>query len=225
MRWNMQSWHFSHHTLILHFRNHMVNSQINTHTRYASYTCIKIHFLFNIFTPHSNTYIFRPVFDRCLWVLDNRTILIANHWNMMRVTKEKLQHTWERDLHDESVCILTKPSWVSLFGHQLKKSHLLSSPYTIPPLKKWKSYNVENLLATEVIHVDDEVRVDIDPLKGLDNLILFPEFEQLFRGKSRPIAFTKDFFEIILRDNKSGPHEWLGDEVSFLNHYTYFIIF
>ncbi|KAL9459121.1 hypothetical protein AB3S75_002498 [Citrus x aurantiifolia] len=157
------------------------------------------------------------VHTRCLRVLDNRTILIANHWNMMRVTKEKLQHTWERDLHDESVCILTKPPSMSLFGRQLKKSHQLSSPYTIPPLKIQKSHNIENLLATEVIHVDDGVRVDIDPLKGLDNLILFSEFEQWFRGEitvSQPIAFTKDFFEIILLDNKSGPHGWLGDEVS-----------
>ena len=37
---------------------HAIMKFITSHTGYASYTYIKIHFLFNIFTPHSNTYIF-----------------------------------------------------------------------------------------------------------------------------------------------------------------------
>lgn len=94
MRWNMQSWNLLHHTLISHFRNHMVNSHINVHTRYASYTCIKIQTSYLIFLLHIPTLIYLvPVFDKCLRVLDNRTNTIVNHWNIMRVIKEKLQHT------------------------------------------------------------------------------------------------------------------------------------
>lgn len=40
------------------------------------------------------------------------------------------------DLKDDSIQILTKPLGVSLFGRQLKKSHLLTSPYIIPKVKK-----------------------------------------------------------------------------------------
>lgn len=61
-----------------------------------------------------------------------------------------------------------------------------------------KARNVENLLATKAINVDDTVLVDIDLLKGLDNLILFSEFEQQHCGEitvSRPIAFTKKFLD------------------------------
>lgn len=44
--------------------------------------------------------------------------------------------SWTRDVHYESVCILTKPPSLSLFGRQLTKSHLLSNPYTIPSPKR-----------------------------------------------------------------------------------------
>lgn len=40
------------------------------------------------------------------------------------------------DLKDDNIQILTKSLGVSLFGRQLKKSHLLTSPYIIPKVKK-----------------------------------------------------------------------------------------
>lgn len=83
-----------------------------------------------------------------------------------------------------------------MFGRKLKKSHLLSSPYTIPLPKRQKAHNVEDLLATEVINVDDAVLVDLDPLKGLENPILFSEFEQWYHDEitmNRPIMFMKVF--------------------------------
>ena len=134
---------------------------------------------------------------------------------------------WEKCLYNKSICILTKPPCMSLFERQLKKLHLLNNLYTIPAPKRRKAHNVENILATVVIDVDYTVLIDIDPLKGLDNPILFSEFEPCYHGEitvSRPITFTKNFFEIILCDNKSSPHRWLRDEVSILNHYTILII-
>lgn len=160
MRWNMQSWNLLHHTLISHFRNHMVNSHINVHTRYASYTCIKIHFLFNIFTSHSNTYIFGPRIWQVPPSFGQSDKYNSKPLEYNASDKGKTPtYGWEKDFHDESIWIMTKPPNVSLFGRQLKKSHLLCSPYTIPSPKRRKAHNVENLLATEVIDVDDAVLV------------------------------------------------------------------
>ena len=117
-------------------------------------------FLFNIFTSHSNTYIFSPRIWQVPPSFGQSDKYNSKPLEYNASDKGKTPtYGWEKDFHDESIWIMTKPPNVSLFGRQLKKSHLLCSPYTIPSPKRRKAHNVENLLATEVIDVDDAVLV------------------------------------------------------------------
>lgn len=115
-------------------------------------------------------------------------------------------------MKDDSIQILTKPLGVSLFGRQLKKSHLLTSPYIIPKVKKRKLYNIQSILNNEPINVDESTIVDVDLMRRANNPIFQSEFEQWYRNEiivGRPIKFGKEFFETLLCDNKSEPLGWL----------------
>lgn len=94
------------------------------------------------------------------------------------VDKEKFPTSnWLTNLKDDSIQILTKSLGVSLFGRQLKKSHLLTNPY-IPKVKKGKLHNIQSILNNEPINVHESTIVDVDLMRMANNLIFQSEFEQ-----------------------------------------------
>ena len=86
-------------------------------------------------------------------------------------------------MKDDSIQILTKLLGVSLFGRQLKKSHLLTNPYIIPKVKKHKLHNIQSILNNEPINVHEKTIVDVDLMRMADNLIFQSEFEQWCRNE------------------------------------------
>ena len=112
---------------------------------------------------------------------------------------------------DESVRIITyQPRGHSMFGRQLKKSKAVSSPFVIPHTKRPKFDENWN------ITVDVNTTVDIDPIRGIDDLQLDIQLNQWMLGAinvNRPMKFVPSFYKVILGEAEDG---WLADEVTSL---------
>ncbi|KAL9409636.1 hypothetical protein AB3S75_047951 [Citrus x aurantiifolia] len=116
------------------------------------------------------------------------------------------------DLNDDSVQILKEahPD-ISKFGRPYRTSHVLRSPY----LHTYKRVRgIKSLPAAEPTNgeIDERMIVDINQLRGLDDLTLFHEFEQWLAGNvavDREIHQSMQFYRTLLGKDSMG---WLGDE-------------
>ena len=120
------------------------------------------------------------------------------------------------EVSGDSVQILTEaPPCISKFGRPYRPSYVFDSPYMIPPFKKVRNIRPAPTLQIMDRDIDERTNVDINPLRGLEDLRGFDEFDQWFAGAitmDRTIRKSHKFFEILLGHDALG---WLGDEVSF----------
>lgn len=82
------------------------------------------------------------------------------------------------DLNDDNVQILKEaPSGLNKFGHPYRTSYVLKSPYLISRFK-WVR-NIKSLPAIELtdVKLNERASVDINPLRGIEDLTLFDEFD------------------------------------------------
>ena len=112
------------------------------------------------------------------------------------------------------------PPGVSKFGRAYIPSYVYNSPYMIPPLRRGK--NARPIPRPQIMNhaIYMNPSVDINPLRGLKDSSLFPEFDQWFAGDmtvDRRVQHPKSFFQILLGLASMGR---LSDEVIIFSKFS-----
>ena len=109
---------------------------------------------------------------------------------------------------DKSTRIIThRPNGCSMFGRHLKKSSAVSSPFIVTYTKRPRFDSNGNII------VDESTIVDVDLMRGIDDLQLLIELNQWMAGiinVSKPMKSVPSFYKIILGQEEDG---WLAYEV------------